>query len=241
MIVVALLLVQAASFRPPFLSPMKNVRLSPLSLSSSSSSSSSSSKMDSDVRRMDKILTVELERQSRLKAELEQVNGKMAKINMLRDSYLKGMEVTDAQESVKETTARSAVKSFCWRLIAGSVTFFTSLKFSGSIKTALTIVGSDFFSKAATMFIGERLMNNAQAGRSKGGDDVGRSLVKALIWRLFALANTLTMAIFISKDLSIASKIASSDAVIKTAMMFVYERAWAGVEWGKKYDVDFSI
>ena len=41
--------------------------------------------MDSDVRRMDKILTVELERQSRLKAELEQVNGKMAKINMLRD------------------------------------------------------------------------------------------------------------------------------------------------------------
>jgi len=151
------------------------------------------------------------------------------------------MEVTDAQESVKETTARSAVKSFCWRLIAGSVTFITSLKFSGSMKTALTIVGSDFFSKAATMFIGERLMNNSQAGRAKGGDDVGRSLVKALIWRLFALANTLTMAIFIAKDLSIAGKIASSDAVIKTAMMFVYERVWAKIDWGKVYDVDFTI
>ena len=49
------------------------------------------------------------------------------------------------------------------------------------------------------------------------------------------------MAIFISKDLSIAGKIASSDAVIKTAMMFAYERVWAGVEWGKIYDVDFSI
>jgi uncharacterized membrane protein len=105
----------------------------------------------------------------------------------------------------------------------------------------MKIVSSDFFSKSATMFIGERLMNNSQKGRKPGGDAVGRSLVKALIWRLFAITNTLTMAIFISKDLSMASKIASSDAVIKTAMMFGYERVWAWIEWGKEYDVDFLI
>lgn len=70
---------------------------------------------------------------------------------------------------------------------------------------------------------------------------MGRSLAKALLWRIFALANTLIAAVFISKDLSIASKIAGSDAVIKTTLMFLYERSWAKVEWGKEYQVDFTI
>merc|ERR1712032_1173194 len=106
---------------------------------------------------------------------------------------------------------------------------------------ALSIVGSDFLSKAFTMFIGERLMNKSQAGRSEGSDGAGRSLMKALIWRLFAICNTLTMAIFIAKDISIASKIAGSDAIFKTALMFFYERAWANVQWGKEYLIEFSI
>eukprot|EP00581_Thalassiosira_minuscula_P029422 CAMPEP_0183784822 /NCGR_PEP_ID=MMETSP0739-20130205/66186_1 /TAXON_ID=385413 /ORGANISM="Thalassiosira miniscula, Strain CCMP1093" /LENGTH=267 /DNA_ID=CAMNT_0026028809 /DNA_START=268 /DNA_END=1071 /DNA_ORIENTATION=- len=139
-----------------------------------------------------------------------------------------------------ETTARSLVKSMMWRLVAGSATFFTSLRFSGSISTALLIVGSDFFSKAATMFFGERLMNKSQAGRKCGVDDVGRSLAKALIWRLFAICNTLTMSFVIAKNFSMASKIAGSDAVFKTGLMFVYERAWAKVDWGKEYLIELS-
>eukprot|EP00934_Nitzschia_sp_Nitz4_P007922 Nitzschia sp. Nitz4//scaffold158_size52425//13336//14028//NITZ4_006855-RA/size52425-processed-gene-0.49-mRNA-1//-1//CDS//3329537501//7912//frame0 len=135
-----------------------------------------------------------------------------------------------------ETNTRSAVKSLLWRLIAGSVTFATSYSFSGgSISQALSIVSSDFLSKAFTMFLGERLMNRSSAGRGKGHDSASRSLVKALIWRLFAVANTLTLAIFVSKDLSIASKIAGTDAIFKTALMFAYERIWAGVSWGKRY------
>jgi uncharacterized membrane protein len=70
---------------------------------------------------------------------------------------------------------------------------------------------------------------------------VGRSLMKALIWRLFAVVNTLTMAILIAKDLSIASKIAGSDAIFKTALMFFYERVWAKIQWGKEYLIEFSI
>jgi uncharacterized membrane protein len=144
-------------------------------------------------------------------------------------------------ERTKETTQRSALKSMMWRIIAGGVTLISSLKFSGSMRTALTIVGSDFFSKSLTMFIGERMMNKSQGGRTGDGDGVGRSIAKALIWRVFALFNTLVACIFISKDWSMASKIASSDAVIKTLMMFVYERAWAKVEWGKEYEIEFQI
>lgn len=160
-----------------------------------------------------------------------------------KNDYLDGLAIGKVPEGTNfsETTARSAVKALMWRIIAGSVTFVTSLKFSGSIKVALSIVGSDFLSKAATMFIGERLMNKSQAGRQSGADDAGRSLAKALIWRLFAICNTLAAGLLISKDLSVASKIAGSDAIFKTALMFVYERVWAKIEWGKEYQIDFLI
>lgn len=142
----------------------------------------------------------------------------------------------EGSSNFTESTLRSVVKSLLWRMIAGTITFVTSYRFSnGSMKTAFSIVGSDFFSKVLTMFIGERIMNKSQAGRKLGSDNAKRSLIKALIWRLFAILNTLTMAVFISKDLSVASKIAGSDALFKTALMFVYERAWANIKWGKDY------
>ena len=84
-------------------------------------------------------------------------------------------------------------------------------------------------------------MNKSQAGRKSGSDGAGRSLMKALVWRLFAICNTLTMAIFIAKDISIASKIAGSDAIFKTALMFFYERVWAKIEWGKEYQVEYNL
>ena len=154
------------------------------------------------------------------------------KKNLLLVEQINGQVV-----SFSETARRSAIKAMLWRFIAGSVTLFTSLQFSGSLKVAISIVGSDFFSKVLTMFIGERLMNKSSAGRDKGADDVGRSLVKALTWRLFAICNTLAAGLLISKDLSVASKIAGSDAIFKTALMFVYERAWARIEWGKEYEI----
>uniref|UniRef100_A0A7R9ZQR0 DUF2061 domain-containing protein n=1 Tax=Craspedostauros australis TaxID=1486917 RepID=A0A7R9ZQR0_9STRA len=177
------------------------------------------------------------------KAKLFEAEQKLESIQLKKQNYLNGVDLAESapQGSFSETTARSAVKAFAWRIIAGAVTFFTSLRFSGSLATALSIVGSDFFSKSFTMFIGERLMNKSNAGRTAGGDGAGRSLAKALIWRLFAICNTLTMAIFVAKDISIASKIAGSDAIFKTALMFFYERAWAKVEWGKEYDPGFSI
>jgi uncharacterized membrane protein len=176
-------------------------------------------------------------------AKLDEYDATIEKIQSRKAEYMAASQLADAPVggSFSETTLRSAVKAFVWRLIAGSVTFVTTLQFSGSLKQAVQVVGADFFSKSFTMFIGERLMNKSQAGRKKGGDNAKRSLVKALVWRLFAICNTLTMAIFISKDLSIASKIASTDALFKTALMFFYERVWARIGWGKEYLIEFSI
>lgn len=178
-----------------------------------------------------------------MKTELDKEDAKIQDIVTKKNMYLDGanLGVIPVERTFKETAIRSAVKAMLWRIIAGSITFATAFKFSRSMSTALTIVGSDFFSKSFTMFLGERLMNKSKMGRKGGSDNVGRSLAKALLWRIFALANTLIAAVFISKDLSIASKIAGSDAVIKTTLMFLYERSWAKVEWGKEYQVDFTI
>eukprot|EP00586_Coscinodiscus_wailesii_P013823 CAMPEP_0172495870 /NCGR_PEP_ID=MMETSP1066-20121228/79286_1 /TAXON_ID=671091 /ORGANISM="Coscinodiscus wailesii, Strain CCMP2513" /LENGTH=274 /DNA_ID=CAMNT_0013267853 /DNA_START=70 /DNA_END=891 /DNA_ORIENTATION=+ len=185
------------------------------------------------IRRLEK----EMEKQDRVRQQLlnklTKAENVLETLQQKKTEYLEGMQIgrLPQGQNFSETTVRSAVKAMMWRVIAGSVTFVTALRFSGSISQALSIVGSDFFSKSFTMFVGERLMNKSKAGRKSGADGVGRSLAKALIWRLFAICNTLTMAFFIAKDLSIASKIAGSDAIVKTALMFVYERVWAKVEW----------
>ena len=183
------------------------------------------------------------QRRDEAMAKLNAYEQTLNELQAKKSEYLAAAQVAEPPVggSFSETAIRSAVKAFCWRIVAGSVTFVTTLKFSGSVAVALKVVGADFFSKAFTMFIGERLMNKSSAGRKAGSDDVGRSIAKALLWRLFAICNTLTMAVFVSKDLSIASKIASTDAVFKTALMFVYERIWARVQWGKEYLLEYSI
>ena len=204
---------------------------------------SGESPADAVLKEFDKKEAVMQKLREDAKAKLDEYEATLEKIQSRKAEYMAASQLSDPPVggSFSETTLRSAVKAFVWRLIAGSVTFVTTLQFSGSLKQALQVVGADFFSKSFTMFIGERLMNKSQAGRKKGGDNAQRSLVKALVWRLFAICNTLTMAIFISKDLSIASKIASTDAVFKTALMFFYERVWARIGWGKEYLIEFSI
>jgi uncharacterized membrane protein len=222
------------------LSPkIRNVVLVRASTAASDTDNATSSRI---IKQLEKEEAKMAKKREIAQEKLNQVEESLTKLQSKKQQYLNGSTLDSSPAAnFSETTARSAVKALMWRVIAGSVTFITSFKFSGSIATALSIVGSDFLSKAFTMFIGERLMNKSQAGRKSGADGAGRSLMKALVWRLFAICNTLTMAIFIAKDISIASKIAGSDAIFKTGLMFVYERVWAKIEWGKEYQVEYNL
>ncbi len=218
--------------------PQSRLSRSPLFIASAESPTNGESpivkSLDNEMKKMQK-------QRAKFEAKLNEYSSKISQLEEKKQQYLEGASLGQAEATFNETTMRSAVKAMMWRVIAGSVTFITSLKFSGSIAVALKVVGSDFFSKAATMFIGERLMNKSKAGRSSGADSAGRSIAKALIWRLFAICNTLTVCFFISKDFSMASKVAGSDALFKTALMVAFERVWAKIEWGKEYQVDFLI
>jgi len=235
---------QAESFLPNFSAILpKNARNQGSLLRVATSLDGENSTNDPMIRQIDQKIQNYEKKQQKYSAKLDAAKAELEKFQATKQKYLAGSSLGGDAEtaSFSETTGRSLVKAMMWRVIAGSVTFFTSLRFSGNVKTALSIVGSDFFSKAATMFIGERLMNKSQAGRKGGADDIGRSLAKALLWRIFAIANTLTMSYIIAKDLSMASKIAGSDAIFKTGLMFFYERVWAKIEWGKEYSIEFSI
>lgn len=177
------------------------------------------------------------------KQKLKRFNEEEVILLSTRNKYLKGSQLgkLQSEESFHETALRSAIKSIAWRIVAGSVTFFTSLSFSRNLSTAIQIVGLDFFSKAFTMFLGERLMNKSQLGRKGGSECARRSFLKALLWRLFAICNTMALSLFFSQDIEIASKIAGSDAILKTMMMFLYERFWNDIRWGKDYLIELSI
>ena len=146
------------------------------------------------------------------------------------------MSAAAAAEAPRETAKRSAVKAVGWRFTAGCVTAATSIAFTGNLAVAASIVGWDLCSKSVTMFVGERLWNNVQWGKGggeKGGDSSARSLAKALAWRLFAALNTLFAATLLTKgNAGAASKIAGTDSIVKTVLFYLYERAWARVEWG---------
>lgn len=242
-LILAVAAVPALSFTTPSamrtVSPVTLTRTSPLFMVATNGESPA----DAVLRDIEKKQALLNKRKEQAMAKLNEAETSLEALETKKQDYLNGAQLEESPPggNFSESTTRSAVKALLWRVIAGGVTFITSYQFSKSMKTALTIVGSDFFSKAFTMFIGERLMNKSQAGRKGGADDVKRSLAKALVWRLFAIANTLTMAVFISKDLSMASKIAGSDAIFKTGLMFFYERVWANVQWGKKYAIEFSI
>ncbi len=76
--------------------------------------------------------------------------------------------------SYGESAKRSLAKAMLWRVVAGIVTLISGMVYSKNLATALSLVCSDFLSKAVFMFIGERLWSRVQWGQRKGGDSSQR-------------------------------------------------------------------
>lgn len=183
---------------------------------------------------IDKKIAVVRKKMKKFEAKLCKFTSQIETLEKRKALYI-GENVMDKLQNFSESTARSAVKAMLWRMIAASITFINTLKFSKNMGYSFQVVGSDFFCKALTMFLGECLLNKCSIGRNEGVDSTGRSIAKAVIWRLFAICNTLSVCFFVSKDLDMASKVAGCDAVFKTFLMVVYERVWANIKWGKSF------
>ena len=134
-----------------------------------------------------------------LRAEKDALSSVEAKLALLVASAAKAADAAGGR--MKETALRSLVKAIGWRFTAGFVTFCTSFYFTGGDwATAGKIVGSDFLSKSGTMYVGERLFNKVDVGRSSSGaENPMRSIIKALVWRVFAFAQTMVVSLFLIK------------------------------------------
>ena len=68
-----------------------------------------------------------------------------------------------------------------------------------------------------------------------------RTIMKALSWRFIATLVTFTVAWIITKELKFAAEIGLADTVIKLGAYYFHERAWIGVNFGKKKLPEYQI
>ena len=61
-----------------------------------------------------------------------------------------------------------------------------------------------------------------------------RSLVKAIGWESFSFVLTLASSYAVTRDIEEASELTVMLFVLKVSFLFLYERAWHKIRWGKR-------
>eukprot|EP00985_Skeletonema_marinoi_P023559 scaffold15753_cov68-Skeletonema_marinoi.AAC.1 len=80
---------------------------------------------DAMIRQIDQKIQNYEKKQEKYLSKLESAKAELEKFKETKQRYLQGDSLGSDTASFSETTARSLVKSMMWRVIAGSVTFFT--------------------------------------------------------------------------------------------------------------------
>ncbi len=68
-----------------------------------------------------------------------------------------------------------------------------------------------------------------------------RTAVKAISWWFIATLVTFTVAWFVTKELTFAVEIGIADTLIKLGAYYFHERAWIGINFGKKKLPEYHI
>ncbi|PKR79624.1 hypothetical protein CW751_14120 [Brumimicrobium salinarum] len=61
----------------------------------------------------------------------------------------------------------------------------------------------------------------------------GRSVIKAISWRILGTLDTILISWLISGELTIAFSIGTFELLTKTLLYYFHERLWNGIKWGK--------
>jgi len=119
-------------------------------------------------------------------------------------------------------------------MLKGSTNRPTHRKWAGlqPVRSATILPSSSLIGRGCSA----HMCDNAESG----GDAVTfketsqRSLVKAIGWRFTAGVVTAATSIYYTGDLAVAASIVGWDLCSKSVTMFIGERIWNNVEWGKK-------
>ncbi len=64
-------------------------------------------------------------------------------------------------------------------------------------------------------------------------ENIKRSIVKTVSWRVVGTLATVTISYFITGTLALAFSIGGIELVSKMVLYFFHERAWNNLKWGK--------
>jgi len=71
--------------------------------------------------------------------------------------------------------------------------------------------------------------NNA----SESKEQIKRSLVKTITWRVIGTLDTVIITWLITRTLAIAFSVGAIELVSKMVLYFLHERVWNSIKWGK--------
>ena len=137
------------------------------------------------------------------------------------------------------TKKRSLIKSLTWRLLGSIDTFILSLiiiNYSSekySYDLALYIASFEIITKTILYYFHERIWNIFKIGRLKEKVKRGRSLFKAMTWRIIASLDTFFISYIITGRFDWATSIAIFEIITKAIIYYFHERAWNRVKWGR--------
>lgn len=137
------------------------------------------------------------------------------------------------------TKKRSLIKSLTWRLLGSVDTFILSLiiiNYSSekySYDLALYIASFEIITKTILYYFHERIWNIFKIGRLKEKVKRGRSLFKAMTWRIIASLDTFFLSYIITGRFDWATSIAIFEIITKAIIYYFHERAWNRVKWGR--------
>jgi len=137
------------------------------------------------------------------------------------------------------TKKRSLIKSLTWRLLGSIDTFILSLiiiNYSSEKYTydlALYIASFEIITKTILYYFHERIWNIFKIGRLKEKVKRGRSLFKAMTWRIIASLDTFFLSYIITGRFDWATSIAIFEIITKAIIYYFHERAWNRVKWGR--------
>ena len=137
------------------------------------------------------------------------------------------------------TKKRSLIKSLTWRLLGSIDTFILNLiiiNYSSEKYTydlALYIASFEIITKTILYYFHERIWNIFKIGRLKEKVRRGRSLFKAMTWRVIASLDTFFLSYIITGRFDWATSIAIFEIITKAIIYYFHERAWNRVKWGR--------
>ena len=95
------------------------------------------------------------------------------------------------------------------------------------------IASFEIITKTILYYFHERIWNIFKIGRLKEKVKRGRSLFKAMTWRIIASLDTFFLSYIITGRFDWATSIAIFEIITKAIIYYFHERAWNRVKWGR--------